>query len=138
MGTSHCLPTLGVEWPAVYGENRFGCRNEANGLTTLPGDVIVPRAPGAEWESNGRFPFMRVTVDRVGRIVIPKGLRDQLGLQAEDELDATIDGHAIRLEPRQATGRVVVDRNGIAVLRSVGDGKLTDRMVRDLRDAERR
>ncbi|CAN5541556.1 hypothetical protein BH10ACT2_BH10ACT2_15180 [soil metagenome] len=81
---------------------------------------------------------MRVSIDRVGRIVIPKGLRVQLGLQPDDELDATIDGHAIRLEPRQATGRVVVDRHGIAVLRSVDGAKLTDQMVRDLRDADQR
>ena len=82
--------------------------------------------------------MMKVTMDRVGRIVIPKGLRDQLGLQPDEELDASIDGHAIRLEPRQAAGRVVVDRGGLAVLRAVDDVRLTDRMVRDLRDAEQR
>jgi AbrB family looped-hinge helix DNA binding protein len=82
--------------------------------------------------------YMKVTIDRVGRIVIPKGLRDQLGLRADEELEASIDGHAIRLEPRLAASRVVVDRNGLAVLRAVGDLKLTDRMVRDLRDAEQR
>ena len=81
---------------------------------------------------------MKVTMDRVGRIVIPKGLRDQLGLQPDEELDASIDGHAIRLEPRAAASRVVVERNGFAVLRSVGAARLTDRMVRDLRDAEQR
>ncbi len=81
---------------------------------------------------------MRITMDRVGRIVIPKGLRDQLGLQPDDELDASIDGHAIRLEPRRATGRVVVEVDGIAVLRAVDGATLTDRMVRDLRDADQR
>ncbi|MBI4883638.1 MAG: AbrB/MazE/SpoVT family DNA-binding domain-containing protein [Actinobacteria bacterium] len=81
---------------------------------------------------------MKVTIDRVGRVVIPKGLRDQLGLQPDAELDVSIDGHAIRLEPRPAAARVVVDRDGFAVLRSVGDTRLTDRMVRDLRDADQR
>ncbi|MCE9622509.1 MAG: AbrB/MazE/SpoVT family DNA-binding domain-containing protein [Actinomycetia bacterium] len=81
---------------------------------------------------------MRVTMDRVGRIVIPKGLRDQLGLQPDDELDASIDGHAIRLEPRQMGDRLVVEVDGLAVLRAVGGATLTDRMVRDLRDAEQR
>ena len=76
-------------------------------------------------------------MDRVGRIVIPKGLRDQLGLRADEELEATIDGHAIRLEPRAAPGRVVVQRDGVAVLRSITDATLTDRMVRDLRDTDR-
>jgi AbrB family looped-hinge helix DNA binding protein len=81
---------------------------------------------------------MKVTMDRVGRIVIPKGLRDQLGLRPDEELEATIDGHAIRLEPRSAPSRVVVQRDGVAVLRSVTDAVLTDRMVRDLRDADQR
>ncbi len=77
-------------------------------------------------------------MDRVGRIVIPKGLRDQLGLRADEELEATIDGHAIRLEPRPAPARVIVQRDGVAVLRSITDATLTDRMVRDLRDADQR
>ena len=89
---------------------------------------------GIEWY----IPIMRVTMDRVGRIVIPKGLRDQLGLQPDEELDASIDGHAIRLEPLAAADRVVVDRHGLAVLRSVGETRLTDKMVRDIRDSEQR
>lgn len=77
-------------------------------------------------------------MDRVGRIVIPKSLRDQLGLQPDEELDASIDGHAIRLEPRQAGGREVVEVDGLAVLRAIEGATLTDRMVRDLRDADQR
>ena len=77
-------------------------------------------------------------MDRVGRIVIPKGLRDQLGLRADEELEATIDGHAIRLEPRAAPGRVVGQRDGVALLRSITNATLTDPMVRDLRDADQR
>jgi AbrB family looped-hinge helix DNA binding protein len=75
-------------------------------------------------------------MDRVGRIVIPKDLRDQLGLKPDEELDASIDGHAIRLEPRASADRVVVVRDGLAVLRSVGEVRLTDKMVRDIRDSE--
>ena len=81
---------------------------------------------------------MKVSMDRVGRIVIPKGLRDQLGLRPDEELEATIDGHAIRLEPLAAPRRVVVQRDGVAVLRSIRDATLTDRMVRDLRDTDQR
>lgn len=77
-------------------------------------------------------------MDRVGRIVIPKGLRDQLGLRPDEELEATIDGHGIRLEPCAAPSRVVVQRDGVAVLRSITDATLTDRMVRDLRDTDQR
>ena len=81
---------------------------------------------------------MRVAMDRVGRIVIPKGLRDQLGLQPNDELDASIDGHSIRLEPRQAGSRIVIEVDGLAVLRAIDGATLTDRMVRDLRDSDQR
>ncbi len=91
-----------------------------------------------DWEFNGKFPAMKVTMDGVGRIVIPKGLRDQLGLRPDEELDASIDGNAIRLEPRSAGPRVVVKRKGLAVLRSVEGAVLSDRMVRDLRDADQR
>ena len=77
-------------------------------------------------------------MDRVGRIVIPKGLRDQLGLRPDAEFDASIDGHAIRLEPRVSGGRVVEERDGLAVLRAVGGATLSDRIVRDLRDADQR
>ena len=77
-------------------------------------------------------------MDRVGRVVIPKGLRDQLGLRPDAELEATIDGYAIRLEPRAAPRRVAVQRDGVAVLRFITDATLTDRMVRDLRDADQR
>ena len=81
---------------------------------------------------------MKVTMDKVGRIVIPKGLRDQLGLRPDEELDASIDGNAIRLEPRSAGPRTVVLHKGLAVLRSVEGAVLTDQMVRDLRDADQR
>ena len=41
---------------------------------------------------------MRTTIDRAGRVVIPKALRDQLGL-APGEIEVTTDGAALRIEP---------------------------------------
>jgi AbrB family looped-hinge helix DNA binding protein len=80
---------------------------------------------------------MRVTVDKVGRIVIPKRLRDQAGIRADTELDIVFDGLAITLAPVTTQERIVDDRDGLPVLRAVPDGVLTDDVVRALRDEQR-
>jgi len=40
-----------------------------------------------------------VTLDSAGRLVLPKSLRDQYGLQAGSELELSDDGTEIRLRP---------------------------------------
>jgi AbrB family looped-hinge helix DNA binding protein len=63
---------------------------------------------------NGKVDGMRTTIDRAGRIVIPKRLRDELGLVAGSQIEmTTVAGElrvallpvAVRLERR---GRTVV------------------------------
>ncbi|WP_156166322.1 AbrB/MazE/SpoVT family DNA-binding domain-containing protein [Mycobacterium haemophilum] len=48
---------------------------------------------------------MRATIDKAGRLVIPKPLRDHLGLQP-GEVEVTADGAGLRMEPlsRRAGG----------------------------------
>jgi AbrB family looped-hinge helix DNA binding protein len=76
---------------------------------------------------------MKTTIDRAGRLVIPKNLRDQVGLR-EGAVEVTRDGSGIRIEPaagdRTATkgGRLVID-DEIA---------LSDEAVRSLRLADQR
>ena len=41
---------------------------------------------------------MRATIDKAGRLVIPKQLRDHLGLRP-GEVEVTADGAALRVEP---------------------------------------
>ena len=81
--------------------------------------------------------LVRVSVDKVGRIVIPKRLREQAGITADTELDIVFDGLAIRLEPVVTHERVVDRRDGLPLLRAVPDGVLTDDVVRALRDEQR-
>lgn len=77
-------------------------------------------------------------MDRVGRVVLPKRPRDELGLVAKTEFDAVIDGSAIRLQPRVASTRQIREVDGWPVLVAVPGRSLTDEDVRDLRDSGQR
>lgn len=81
---------------------------------------------------------MKVTMDRVGRIVVPKGIREQLGLAADTEFDVVIDGSAIRLQPRPEAGRRIRKARGWPVLAAAPGQVLTDADVQGIRDADRR
>ncbi len=54
---------------------------------------------------------MRVTIDRAGRIVVPKALRDELHLAAGTELDARIEGGELIARPL-GPEVVLVEENG--------------------------
>lgn len=77
---------------------------------------------------------MRTTIDRAGRLVIPKTLRDRLGL-VPGEVEVSADGAALRVEPimsdelEQRAGRLVIPKSGMT---------LDDDAVRALRDADQR
>lgn len=81
---------------------------------------------------------MKIRIDRVGRVVIPKPLRDLLGITAESELEVSSDGAGLRLDPVSGPGREVVDVDGFPLLRSVPGQVLTDSDVARLRDSDRR
>jgi AbrB family looped-hinge helix DNA binding protein len=77
---------------------------------------------------------MRTTIDRAGRLVIPKRLRDQVGLSA-GEVEVTVDGAGLRVEP--VAGDELVEENGYLVIPATGI-TITDEMVRALRFADQR
>lgn len=77
---------------------------------------------------------MRTTIDSAGRLVIPKPLRDLLGLRA-GEVEVVADGSSLRVEPvageelEEQDGRLVIPASGMTV---------TDEDVRTLRDADQK
>ena len=80
---------------------------------------------------------MNTRVDRSGRLVLPKPLRRQLGLEHGGEVEVTVDGSALRIEP-VASGRRVIERVGDwPTLSRVETATLTDDDVRALRDEQR-
>jgi AbrB family looped-hinge helix DNA binding protein len=77
---------------------------------------------------------MRTTIDKAGRVVIPKAMRDRLGMRP-GEVELTIDGAAIRIEPLSGEG--VEERGGRLVIPASGES-LTVAEVLALRDADQR
>lgn len=43
----------------------------------------------------------KVTLDRAGRVVLPKALRDEMHLSPGDTLDLTVKGDEVTLRPRR-------------------------------------
>ena len=77
---------------------------------------------------------MYVTVDRIGRLVIPKALRTALGITPETQLELIADGAGLRIEPVRRSQRSIDTRDGLPILGRVEGAVLTDDDVRRLRD----
>ncbi|GBE65045.1 antitoxin VapB27 [Mycobacterium sp. MFM001] len=77
---------------------------------------------------------MRATIDKAGRLVIPKALRDHLGLRS-GEVEVTADGAGLRVEP--IAGESLEERDGRLVIPAAGV-PISDAVVRTLRDADQR
>ncbi len=63
----------------------------------------------------GTFHGMRTTIDRAGRIVVPKSLRAALGLNGGDEVEITFEGERIELVPAPRKVNLRKDRSGLLV-----------------------
>jgi AbrB family looped-hinge helix DNA binding protein len=77
---------------------------------------------------------MRATIDKAGRLVIPKPLRDHLGL-GPGEVEVIADGAGLRVE--LLAGDSLDEREGRIVI-PAGGTELNDALVRTLRDADQR
>lgn len=78
---------------------------------------------------------MEAKVDAVGRVVLPKVLRDALGLQVGSTVDISRYGAGLQLVPAGRAARLV-DEDGALVV--AGDTPIDDDDVFGLIDAGRR
>lgn len=92
-------------------------------------------ARGTHWETAGNVLPMETTIDSVGRIVVPKPLRDALGLTAGSTVDISRYGAGLQLLPTGRTARLV-DESGVLV--ATGDTAIDDDVVFGLSDTGRR
>jgi AbrB family looped-hinge helix DNA binding protein len=58
---------------------------------------------------------MKSTIDRAGRVVIPKPVRDELGLRGGEQLEVVARDGRIEIEPSGADVRLA-ERDGRAVI----------------------
>lgn len=78
---------------------------------------------------------METTIDSVGRIVVPKALRDALGLQPGSTVDVSVYGAGLQVLPAGRTARIVeVDGSLLAE----SETPVTDDVVFGLIDSLRR
>jgi AbrB family looped-hinge helix DNA binding protein len=78
---------------------------------------------------------MRATVDKSGRLVIPRGLRAQVGLVQGGEVEIGVHGAAILIEP--VVGGDLLKDGSFMVIPATGT-VVTDEDVRDQRLADQR
>jgi AbrB family looped-hinge helix DNA binding protein len=78
---------------------------------------------------------MKATVDSVGRVVLPKPLRDALGLTPGSRVDITQYGASLQIVPTGRTARIVQE-NGVPV--ATGETTIDDETMFGLIDFGRR
>jgi AbrB family looped-hinge helix DNA binding protein len=78
----------------------------------------------------------KLTIDKAGRVVIPKPIRDELALEQGTELELVRDGDSITLRPVRAKGGLCKER-GFWVFSSGSGKELPAETVNDLIDSVR-
>jgi AbrB family looped-hinge helix DNA binding protein len=82
----------------------------------------------------GMVSAMQVTIDKAGRLVIPRPLRERIGLVGGGTVDIDIDGSDLRIRPvagsrlREEGDLLIIPRAGVAI---------DDTRVHELIDADR-
>lgn len=77
---------------------------------------------------------MKTTMDKAGRLVIPRPLRDRIGLAGGGEVEIELDGASLRIAP--VAGAELREDGGLLVIPAAGQ-PLTMADVRGLVDADR-
>jgi AbrB family looped-hinge helix DNA binding protein len=83
------------------------------------------------------FVEAKVTLDKAGRVVLPKIVRDELGLSPGDTLELTVEGEQMTLRPQRSTSPLQKER-GVWVFRSgekltAAEARETLRKIREQR-----
>ena len=77
---------------------------------------------------------MRTTIDKAGRLVIPRSLRNRIGLARGGEVELELDGAAIRIEP--VAGSELREDGGLLLIPATGT-PVDNSLVRERIDADR-
>ena len=77
---------------------------------------------------------MRTTIDKAGRLVIPRSLRDRIGLAGGGDVELELDGAAVRISP--VSGSDLREDGGLLMIPAAGT-PITGAAVRELIDADR-
>jgi AbrB family looped-hinge helix DNA binding protein len=81
---------------------------------------------------------MMVSIDRAGRVVIPKEVRDRLSITPDTELEISVRDDAIEIAPIRRRGRRVVEVDGWPVIEPAEGLSVTDADVQRWRDDSQR
>ncbi len=81
---------------------------------------------------------MRTTIDGAGRVVIPKPVREEAGLEAGAEVEVGFRDGRIEIEPAPATMRVLKRARGATIEAEEEMPLLTSAEVRSVLDRVRR
>ncbi len=77
---------------------------------------------------------IRLTIDKAGRVVLPKALREELHLEAGDALEMESAGEQISLRPVRGTG-LLTKEHGVWVIHTGQplSASATDEMLQQIR-----
>ena len=78
-----------------------------------------------------------IHVDKAGRLVVPRKLREAVGISENTELEIEQEGNTLVLRHRSESGARPVRENGIWVFESDG-GVVTNEMVNEVLERGRR
>ena len=91
-------------------------------------------AADREWYANA----MRTTIDNAGRVVVPKPLRDALGLGAGQAIEITVADGRLEIEPAATPMKLARRGGGLVAVPARKLPKLTAEQVRATLDRIRR
>ena len=74
-----------------------------------------PSVVGGRWQLTGRILPMQAKIDALGRLVVPKPLRDALGLTAGSTVDISRYGAGLQVIPTSRTARLVEEDGELVV-----------------------